>query len=85
MGETYRLLLDENLEHEVLERLVDADHDEGEVGTSNSVRRFGASTKMTGVRGILTPRRTMIGLTLLSNLYGHRLRMIPRHTKNQRR
>lgn len=27
MEETYRLLLDESLEHEVLERLVDAGHD----------------------------------------------------------
>ena len=33
MADTYRLLLDENIEHEVLDRLVDAGHDVEHVDT----------------------------------------------------
>ena len=46
MGATYRLLLDENLEHEVLDRLVNAGHDVEHVDTVTALEKDGSDTDL---------------------------------------
>ena len=46
MGTTYRLLLDENLEHEVLDRLVDAGHDVEHVDTVTALGKGASDTDL---------------------------------------
>lgn len=46
MAGTYRLLLDENLEHEVLDRLVDAGHDVEHVDTVANLGKGASDTEL---------------------------------------
>lgn len=55
MADTYRLLLDENIEHEVLDRLVDAGHDVEHVDTVASLEK-GASDRELAAYSVATDR-----------------------------
>jgi predicted nuclease of predicted toxin-antitoxin system len=48
MADTYRLLLDENIEHEVLDRLVDAGHDVEHVDTVANLGKGASDTELAG-------------------------------------
>jgi putative intracellular protease/amidase len=48
MADTYRLLLDENIEHEVLDRLVDAGHDVEHVDTVANLGKGAKDTELAG-------------------------------------
>ena len=48
MADTYRLLLDGNIEHEMLDRLVDAGHDVEHLDTVAKLRKGESDTELAG-------------------------------------